>query len=179
MACGGGEGGKDNAEGTENGVTVPAPASSEFAKLKFGDKTVVSNGAGLGMKMDEVKKLHGSDPIENEDENYLTYTYKFGTEEYDHEYMLEYSFDSETGKAWQVSYDISMPDAASAKTLYSDIVANFDAKYGKGKSVGDKDWEEMEWKGVTIDGQKTDVSVQRMIDSEVGYILLYFEESYE
>lgn len=131
------------------------------------------------MTKEEVKKLHGSDPVDNEDDTYMSYVYSLGPEEYDHEFLLDYAFDSESGKAWQVSWDISVPDVETGKTLYNDIVGNFEAKYGKGKDVGDKNWQEMEWKGVQINGQKTDITVQRMVNSEAGYLLMYFEESYE
>jgi hypothetical protein len=175
IACGGS--GEKTGDG-EDAVTIPTPKTTEFAKLHFSDKTILENGAIVGMSIDDIRKKHGSEVADSDEDGYLTYVYKLGPEEYDHEYMLEYAYESDTKKIWKVHLDITMPDNKSADDLYKDIVANFDAKYGKGKRTDDKDWEEYLWT-TTIGGQKTEVTTQRMIDSEAGYILIYFEEPYE
>ncbi len=176
IACGGS--GEKTGDAEESTVTVPAAKSADFAKLHFSNTTILENGAVIGMSIDDVRKKHGSEVADSDEDGYLTYLYKLGTEEYDHEYMLEYAYDSDTKKVWKVHLDITMPDAQSGEELYKDIVANFDAKYGKGKRTDDKDWEEYLWTA-EIGGQKTEVTTQRMIDSEAGYILIYFEEPYE
>lgn len=175
IACGGGE----KTGESESTVKIPVPTTAEFPKLHFSDKTILENGAIVGMSIDDIRKKHGSEVADSDDDGYLTYLYKLGPEEYDHEYSVEYAYDSDTKKIWKVHLDITMPDNKSGDALYKDIVANFDAKYGKGKrSTEDKDWEEYLWT-TEIGGQKTDVTAQRMIDSEAGYILIYFEEPYE
>lgn len=175
IACGG-NGEKANEE--ESGVTIPTPATADFPKLHFNEKTILDNGAIIGMSIDDIRKKHSGETPESDEDGYLEYLYKLGSEEYDHEYILEYAYDSDTKKIWKVAFDITMPDNKKGDALYKDIVANFDAKYGKGKRTDDKDWEEYLWTA-EIGGQKTEVTAQRMIDSEAGYILLYFEEPYE
>lgn len=175
IACGGG-GEKANDE--ESGVVLPTAATVDFPKLHFGNSTILENGAIIGMSIDEIRKKHTGETPETDEDGYIEYLYKLGTEEYDHEYILEYAYDSDTKKIWKVHMDITMPTNKLGDALYKDIVANFDAKYGKGKRTADKDWEEYLWTA-EIGGQKTEVTTQRMIDSEAGYILIYFEEPYE
>jgi hypothetical protein len=175
IACGGG--GEKTGE-TESTVAIPKPATADFPKLHFSEKAILENGVIVGMSIDDIRKKHSGETADSDEDGYLTYIYKLGTEEYDHEYMLEYAYDSDTKKIWKVHLDVTMPDNKSGEELYKDIVANFDAKYGKGKRTADKDWEEYLWTA-EIGGQKTEVTTQRMIDSEAGYILIYFEEPFE
>jgi len=172
-ACGSG------GTGTENSVKLPDPKTEEFPKLKFGDNTIVTNGVVIGMTIDDVRKLHKGESPDSDEDGYLTYRYPLGPEDYDHEYLIEYAYDSETNKLWKVHYDISMPDNASGLALYNDIKANLEARFGAPKKVtDDPDWDEYTWKA-EIGGQKTDISIQRMKESEAGYLLLYFEEPWE
>ena len=168
-ACGGGS----------SETKLPEPKTTEFAKLKFGDKTIVSNGAIIGMTIDDVRKLHKNETADSDEEGYLTYRYSLGPEEYDHEFLLEYAYDTETNKLWKVHYDITVPDNKTGLELYNDIKANLEARFGTPTKVtDDPDWDEYTWKA-DIGGQKTDISIQRMKESEAGYLLLYFEEPWE
>jgi hypothetical protein len=175
IACGGSA---EKPKEEESTVTIPTAATAEFAKLHFSNTAILENGVIIGMSIDDIRKKHSGETPESDEEGYLEYLYKLGPEEYDHDYIVEYSYDTDTKKIWKVSMDITMPDSKSGEALYEDILANFDAKYGKRKRTDDKDWEEYLWTS-EIGGQKTEITTSRMIDSEAGYILIYFEEPYE